>query len=107
MLDIKIISDFIKAVSIENRHIDSFHFSSNSSLTEIILGKEGMSHPLIKKNHPAIGTNQHNESVLIDRWGTPYFIHLQHINRIEVFSAGPDKIRGNKDDLQWPLFEEK
>jgi len=105
--DVKIMSDFIKAGTIENRSVDTFYFSSNPAVTEILLGKEGMSHPLIESNHLAIGKNQYGEAVLVDRWATPYRIHLIHRNKIEVFSAGSDRIMGNEDDLRWPPLEVK
>ena len=36
---------------------------------------------------------------LIDRWGTPYFFHQLTSDRMEIRSAGPDRILWNEDDL--------
>lgn len=36
---------------------------------------------------------------LIDLWGTPYFFHQESKDRIEVRSAGPDKVLWNGDDI--------
>ena len=99
-LDIEIMSQFIQAATLENRHVDTFNFATNADLTEILLGKKGMSHPVITTTNPVIGKNEYGEKVLLDRWSTPYLIHLVHRNKIEVISAGPDKIIGNKDDLR-------
>lgn len=104
-LDTRIVHQFIQTANRENRHIDTFYFSTNPDLTEILLGKKGMSHPQLKANHPIIGKNQYNETVMLDRWETPYHVHLIERNNIEIISAGPDKTMGTEDDLRWPPEE--
>lgn len=36
---------------------------------------------------------------LVDRWGTPLYFHAASRDRLDVRSAGPDKIMWTKDDL--------
>lgn len=43
------------------------------------------------------GLNANGE--LIDRWGTPYFFHALNSNKLEVRSAGPDKLLWSGDDV--------
>ncbi len=100
--DVRLLHDFIETANLENRHIDTYFFSTNPDLTEILLGKEGMSRPQLSANQPVIGKNQYGETVLIDRWKTPYRVHLVERNLIEIFSAGPDQKMGTSDDLRWP-----
>jgi len=102
-LDTKILSDFVSEANLSNRHVDTAHFSTNPDLTEILLGKEGKSHPQLPIDHPIIGKNQYGERALLDRWGTPYHVHLVRRTLIEFRSAGPDKTMGNGDDFQWPI----
>jgi len=106
-LDTRIVHQFVQTANMENRHIDTFYFSTNPDLTEVLLGKEGMSHPQIKASHPIIGKNQYGEIVMVDRWKTPYRVHLMERNNIEIFSAGPDKQMGTEDDFRWPPEEPK
>lgn len=39
------------------------------------------------------------EGQLLDGWGSPYFFHLVSQTRIEIRSAGPDKLLFTEDDL--------
>ena len=48
---------------------------------------------------PPDGQHLNDKGELIDSWGTPYFIHQLSKDRMEVHSAGPDKIMGTADDL--------
>jgi hypothetical protein len=43
------------------------------------------------------GLNEHGE--LIDRWGTPYFFHQLSKDKMEVRSAGPDRVLWTGDDV--------
>ena len=42
--------------------------------------------------------NEHGE--LVDPWGTPYFFHQVSGNRMEIRSAGPDRVMWTADDCQ-------
>jgi hypothetical protein len=48
---------------------------------------------------PAELMRLNDQGELIDRWGTPYFFHQESKDRIEVRSAGPDKVLWNGDDI--------
>jgi len=41
--------------------------------------------------------NEHGE--LLDRFGTPYFFHAESADRMEIRSAGPDKLMYSDDDV--------
>jgi hypothetical protein len=36
----------------------------------------------------------------VDRWGTPLYFHAISRDRLEVRSAGPDKVMWTEDDVQ-------
>ena len=48
---------------------------------------------------PPEGQQLNSNGELIDRWGTPYFFHQLTSDRMEIRSAGPDRILWNEDDL--------
>lgn len=48
---------------------------------------------------PEDDPNLNADGEIIDRWGTPYFFHTLSRDRIEVRSAGPDKLHWSEDDL--------
>ncbi len=48
---------------------------------------------------PPEGQTLNDKGELVDPWGTPYFFHQLSRDRMEVHSAGPDKIMGTADDV--------
>ncbi len=48
---------------------------------------------------PAEGQQLNGKGELVDFWGTPYFFHQLSADKMEIHSAGPDKIMGTADDL--------
>ncbi len=48
---------------------------------------------------PPDGQTLNDKGELVDPWGTPYFFHQLSRDRMEVHSAGPDRIMGTPDDL--------
>ncbi len=48
----------------------------------------------LEKNHPHVVRGR-----LLDRWNTPYFFHAVARDRMEVWSAGPDREFGTGDDV--------
>ncbi|MDQ8181856.1 hypothetical protein [Pelagicoccus sp. SDUM812005] len=43
--------------------------------------------------------NLNADGEVVDRWGTPYFFHALSRDRIEVRSAGPDRLHWSEDDV--------
>jgi hypothetical protein len=48
---------------------------------------------------PPDGQTLNDKGELVDQWGTPYFFHQMSANRMDIYSAGPDKIMGTADDI--------
>ena len=48
---------------------------------------------------PPDGMTLNSQGELVDQWGTPYFFHQLSRDRMEVRSAGPDKVMWTADDL--------
>ena len=48
---------------------------------------------------PPEGMSLNAQGELVDPWGTPYFFHQLSRDRMEVHSAGPDKVMGTADDI--------
>lgn len=45
------------------------------------------------------GSSVNAEGEMCDRWGTPYFFHQLSGKKMEIHSAGPDRMMGTGDDL--------
>jgi hypothetical protein len=48
---------------------------------------------------PPEGQALNEQGELVDQWGTPYFFHQLSADRMEIYSAGPDRIFGTADDI--------
>ncbi len=48
---------------------------------------------------PPEGISLNAQGELIDQWGSPYFFHQLSRDKMEVRSAGPDKVMWTADDV--------
>jgi hypothetical protein len=67
---------------------------SNEDLTAILTGSNPLNGVVFPKDSPMIVKGQ-----IVDRWGTPYWIHPNSGARVEIRSAGPDQDLFTSDDL--------
>lgn len=68
---------------------------TNAEIMEAVIG----GNPKGAKLGPPEGQQLNPGGELIDRWGSPYFFHQLTRDRIEIRSAGPDRVMWNEDDL--------
>jgi len=68
---------------------------NDSDLAAVLKGQNPMKYAALPKNHPVFGSNGR----LLDRWGTPYFVHPVAEADFEIRSAGPDRKMFTPDDL--------
>ena len=73
---------------------DGNPWGSNAEITAMFMGKNRRKLVFIDPAHRAINA----DGELCDRWGTPFRFHALAGDRMEIRSAGPDKIFGNTDD---------
>jgi len=69
---------------------------SNSEITSQLNGKNPKQANFIQ---PEAGMRVDEHGELVDPWGTPYFFHQLSGTRMEIRSAGPDKVLWTADDL--------
>jgi hypothetical protein len=67
---------------------------NDMDLARVLSGKNALKITVIPPGHLALSADGH----LLDRWGSPYFIHPRGQGAYEVRSAGPDKKRFTQDD---------
>ncbi len=68
---------------------------NNAEITEQMLGHNKQHLAVLPDDLPCLDAG----GQLLDRWGTPYFMHPVSAESIEVRSAGPDRKLWNEDDL--------
>lgn len=68
---------------------------NNQEITAALTGDNPWRVEIIPPDHPAINA----QGELCDRWGEPLFFHQLSGDRMEIWSNGPDRIRGTDDDV--------
>ena len=86
-----LVSGYFSVVKDLTRH----PIGGNADLAACLLGENINREPFIRPTHPALNDDQ----LLIDRWGTPFFIHPEAAREITIRSAGPDTEMFTADDL--------
>jgi len=66
----------------------------NAEITAVLRGKNRLGFAFIPAGCPAVNTR----GELCDRWGSPYFFHALAGDKMEVRSAGPDRVLWTADD---------
>lgn len=69
---------------------------NNAEITKALLGDNLKQ---AKMDVPT-GSKVSPDGELLDPWGTPYFFHQMGGDKMEVRSAGPDRVMWTKDDVQ-------
>jgi hypothetical protein len=66
----------------------------NAEVTAALRGRNPLGFAFIPAGCPAVNA----KGELCDRWGTPYFFHALAGDRMEIRSAGPDRVLWTADD---------
>ena len=69
---------------------------SNEELAAALQGKNARHEIFVRASHQSLNS----KGQIVDRWGTPLFFHAQSADRIEIRSAGPDRLLWTADDVQ-------
>jgi len=78
-----------------NFHGQGNPVGDNAAITAALTGKNPLKFQFIRRDHPAIDAR----GELCDRWGTPLFFHALSGTRMELRSAGPDRLMDTDDDV--------
>lgn len=89
--DLEIVNEF---VDLYRKSFSHLPVGSNEDITAILTGQNPKKGLLFPPDSPMIIKGQ-----IVDRWGTPYWLHPNSGARIEIRSAGPDKNLFSPDDI--------
>jgi hypothetical protein len=89
--DLEIVNEFFE---LYRKTLSHLPVGSNEDLTAILTGSNPLNGVVFPKDSPMIVKGQ-----IVDRWGTPYWIHPNSGARVEIRSAGPDQDLFTSDDL--------
>lgn len=68
---------------------------NDTDLARALTGTNPMHQVFLPPGHPALAVKGH----LVDRWGTPFYLHPRGHKAFEIRSAGPDRTMFTPDDL--------
>jgi hypothetical protein len=89
--DLEIMNEF---VDLYRKSFSHLPVGSNEDITAILTGQNPKKGLLFPSDSPMIIKGQ-----IVDRWGTPYWLHPNSGARMEIRSAGPDKNLFSPDDI--------
>ena len=90
--DLRIVNGLFLAYRGSTHQLDPV--GENAELTAALRGRNKLGFAFI----PAGCTAVNAKGELCDRWGTPYFFHALGGDRMEIRSAGPDRVMWTADD---------
>lgn len=88
----RVVSGYFSIVKDTSRH----PIGGNGDLADVLRGDNAYQEAFIPADHPVFGP----EGLLVDRWGTPLFVHSLAARELELRSAGPDGRMFTADDLR-------
>ncbi|MGV3660470.1 MAG: hypothetical protein ACO1TE_09800 [Prosthecobacter sp.] len=89
--DLEIVHEFF---DMYRKTMSQLPVGSNEDLTAILTGRNPLEGVLFPADSPMIVNGQ-----IVDRWGSPYWLHPNSGARVEIRSAGPDKSLFTPDDV--------
>lgn len=89
--DLEIVNEFF---DMYRKTMSQLPVGSNEDLTAILTGTNPQEGVLFPADSPMIVKGQ-----IVDRWGSPYWIHPNSGARVEIRSAGPDRSLFTPDDV--------
>lgn len=87
----RVMSGFFSVVKEE----EGFSIGGNEDLAAALRGENAYRQAFLPPDHRVFGP----KGRLLDRWGTPLFVHPVAARRIELRAAGPDKTMFTDDDV--------
>lgn len=72
-----------------------FRMGANEEFAAALMGRNAAKEVFLSAPHACLNAN----GQIIDRWGTALFFHVRDAQRIDIRSAGPDRVMWTADDL--------
>ncbi|MBE7497167.1 MAG: hypothetical protein HS117_19675 [Verrucomicrobiaceae bacterium] len=72
-----------------------FRMGANEEFAAALLGKNAAKEVFLSTPHACLN----EKGQIIDRWGSALFFHVRDAQRIDIRSAGPDRVMWTADDL--------
>jgi hypothetical protein len=94
--DLTLIANVVENFSLLNKGDNPIPLGSNEEIAKALLGKNRSNLVFLSSASKALnGANQ-----LVDRLGTPLYFHAESRDKVDIRSAGEDRVMWTADDVQ-------
>lgn len=99
--DLEALHDIFRYTTLEPR--GQIPTGTNKEITRALTTPNELGIASLPQDHPSISA----KGELMDRWKTPYFFHALSSQKMEIRSAGPDRLMFTEDDFVEPKQDDK
>lgn len=93
--DLQAVADVFSTLTLLIKGGDPFRMGANEEFAAALRGVNRAQLRFVPDDSPVFNA----AGQVVDRWGTPLFFHARTHDRIDIRSAGPDRIMWTEDDL--------
>lgn len=94
--DLTLVSHVLGNFALLVKGSDPLPLGANEEIAAALRGRNRAQLRFVPETSPIFNS----QGQIIDRWGTPLYFHAASHDRVEIRSAGPDKIMWTGDDVQ-------
>lgn len=94
--DLTLVSHALENFALLVKGNDPLPLGANEEIAAALRGRNRTQLRFVPETSPIFNA----QGQIIDRWGTPLYFHAASHDRVEIRSAGPDKIMWTADDVQ-------
>lgn len=94
--DLTLVSHVLGNFALLVKGDDPLPLGANEEIAAALRGRNRARLRFVPENSPIFNA----QGQIVDRWGTPLYFHAAAHDRVEIRSAGPDKMMWTADDVQ-------
>ena len=94
--DLTLVSHLLENFALLVKGNDPLPLGANEEIAAALRGRNRLQQRFVPDTSPLFNA----KGQIVDRWGTPLYFHAISRDRLEVRSAGPDKVMWTEDDVQ-------
>lgn len=94
--DLQALADAFSSLMLLVKGGAPFRMGANEEFAAALMGKNANKLVFLAPPHACLN----DSGQLVDRWQVPLFFHVRDATRVDIRSAGPDKVMWTEDDLQ-------
>ena len=94
--DLTLVSHVLENFALLVKGNEPLPLGANEEIAAALRGRNRLQERFVPETSPLFNA----KGQIVDRWGTPLYFHAISRDRLEIRSAGPDKVMWTADDVQ-------